>query len=404
MTTPILTGVTHVMGSRPLAAGVLGGILAACSASPPTTSQPPSLDPSPTTTASNAPATQTAAPSDSAPSSADGALMQVVSDELRMRVAAGTDAGLVGTLVRGSTVRVESGPVEADGYAWFEVVDLMGRQGWAAGGDGTDPWLAQVAELSNATPILTLEYGCDVVPPINPPATTVLDDGWVLTTERVAEGGWIVRRLSPSGLDEIREDVLGSPYLRASATFEPQRLPGAEPPGHGACLYTFTIATDGAPIVVESIGWFGDEEESQFYAPSPERKALDSIARNLIAIDDILPDDAWEGRALPYIAKEYVLAIVDGTGPAPESTPAIEPATLGLGDLDEFGSSHGFGRCGMLTRAQAFEVARVLNATGAASVRLDHLTYLSFTTDDGWVSAQIVPRFPGGMPDCESLP
>ena len=328
----------------------------------------------------------------------------VVSDELRMRAAPGTDADLVATLAHGSIVRLESEPVEADGYTWVEVADLTGHQGWAADGDGTDPWLAEVAELSNATPILTLQYGCDVVPPVNPPASTVLDDGWVLTTQRVAEGGWIVRRLSPSGLDTIRADVLGSPYLQASGSFEPQRLPGAEPPGHGACLYTFTISTGGAPIVVESIGWFGDEEEAQFYAPSPERKALDGIARNLIAIDDILPTDAWEGRALPYIAQEYVLAIGVGTEPAPEGTPTIDPATLGLGDLDAFGSAHGVGRCGVLTRAQAFEVARVLNAGGVSSVRLDHFTYQSFLIDDGFVGIQMFPRFPGGMPDCESLP
>jgi hypothetical protein len=403
MGSPILAGVSRAKRHRPLAAGVLGAIVAACSVSPPPTSRPPTQDASDPTTSISPSATQTTTPSGSPPTTADHEMMQVVSDALRLRATAGTDADLVGTLARGSTVRVESGPNESDGYSWLEVVDLADRQGWAAVGDGADLWLAPIPDLTSGTPILTLEFGCDVVPPINPPATTVLEDGWVLTTERVAEGGWIVRRLTASGLNELRVDVLGSPYLQSSATYQPLPLPGVEPPGHGACLYTFTIATDGEPIVVASVNWFGDEEETQFYELSPERKAVDGIARNLIAIDDILPDDAWEGPSLPYVAPEYLLAIGDGTGPPPEGAPAIQPAALGLGDLDAFGDPHGQGRCGMLTRAQAFEVARVLNATGAASVRLDHVTYQSFTIANGWVNARVAPRFPGGDPDCESF-
>lgn len=326
----------------------------------------------------------------------------VVSDELRMRAAAGTDADLVATLAHGSIVRVESEPVEADGFTWVEVADLTGQQGWAADGDASDAWLAPIPDGTSGTPILTLRYGCDVTPPINPPATTVMDDRWVLTTHRIGQGsGWIVRRLSTSGLDAIREDVLGSPYLQSSASYEPQRLPGAEPPGHGLCLYRFTIGTGGEPVVVESVGWFGDEEEQAFYEPSPERKALDGIARNLIEIDTILGDEAWEGPGLPYVAAEYVLVIVDGPGPAPDGSPVVDPAALGLGNLDEFGDPLGQGRCAVVTRAQAFGFARVINSAAPESVRLDSPSYLNFTTDDGWISADLAPRFPGGETDCD---
>ena len=392
---------------RPVAAGLLAGVVAACSASPTTTSGPPT--PAATTSAPDSPApsspaaTPAASVGASPPIAADGAFLQVVSDELRMREAADTDAELVGTLAHGSLVRVESGPTEAHGYTWFEVVDLGGRQGWAADGDASDAWLAPIPDGTDGTSILTMRYGCEVTPPINPPATTVMDDGWVLTTHRVGQGsGWIVRRLSASGLDAIREDVLGSPYLQSSASYQPQRLPGAEPPGHGACLYTFTVDTDGEPVLVESVGWFGDEEERAFYEPSPERKALDSIARNLIAIDTVLGDEAWEGRGLPYVAAEYVIVIGDGTGPAPGGSPTLVPATLGLGDLDEFGEPMGLGRCGVVTRAEAFEFARVINAAVPDSVRLDTLMYVNVTTAEGWISAEIAPRFPGGESDCDA--
>lgn len=329
--------------------------------------------------------------------------MQVVSDELRIRAAAGTDAELVGTLANGSIVRVESGPTEADGFTWLEVTDVAGRRGWAADGDATDAWLAPPPDATSGTPILTLRYGCEMVPPINPPATTVMDDGWVLTTRRGGMGsGWIVRRLTTSGLDAIRQDVLGSPYLQASARYEPQRLPGAEPPGHGACLYTFTIPGEGEGVVVESIGWFGDEEERAFYQPSPERKALDGLARNLIDIDAVLGNEDWEGRGLPYLATEYVIELVDGSEPAPDGSPTIDPAALGLGDLDAFGDPRGVGRCGVATRAQAFEFARVINAAAPDSVWLDNLSYMNFTTGDGWIGANMAPRFPGGEADCQS--
>ena len=381
-----------------LAAGVLTALVAACSASPTTTSRPPSPDDSST---SSIGATPTAAESASPPT-ADNAFLQVVSDELRIRAAAGTGAELVGTLANGSIVRVESGPTQADGFAWLEVTDVAGRRGWAADGDATDVWLAPVPEATSGTPILTLRYGCEVVAPINPPATTVMDDGWVLTTRREASGGWIARRLSTGGLDDIREDVIGSPYLQSSGSYEPQRLPGAEPPGHGACLYTFTIPRGGEPVVVESINWFGDEEEGAFYQASPERRALDGIARNLIEIDAVLGDGAWEGPGLPYLATEYVIELGDGTGPAPDGSPSVDPASLGLGDLDEFGAARGEGRCGVVSRAEAFEFARVINAEVPNSVRLDIPSYPSFRTDDGWISANIAPRFPGGETDCES--
>jgi len=44
----------------------------------------------------------------------------------------------------------------------------------------------------------------------------------------------------------------------------------------------------------------------------------------------------------------------------------------------------------------------VINAEVPNSVRLDIPSYPSFRTDDGWISANIAPRFPGGETDCES--
>lgn len=319
------------------------------------------------------------------PDAPDAEILQVVADELRVRAEAGTEAELVGTLARGAPVRVESGPVERAGFTWYEVTDLAGRRGWAADGDGVDPWLSSIPDLSAARPLLALEHACDIVGPINPPVT-VLDDGHVLMTRGTA-GEWRIARLSENGLQTIREDVLGSPYLQASAEYRPQRRPDAgEPPGHGACLYTFTIPTQGQPIVVSLTGWFGDAEEAQFYAPSPERKALTGIATNLIAIDEVLGDEAWAAPALPYIANEFMISIA----------PEMDPESLGLGDVEWSGDPADTGGCAIISRAQAFAAARALNEDGASDlIRLDGIYGITFP------SLVLAPRTPAGYPECE---
>ena len=320
---------------------------------------------------------------------AEGAVVQVVADELRLRAEASTTSALVGTLERGTVVRAESGRVDADGFSWFEVVDLRGHRGWAADGDGTDPWLATIPDLAGQTPMLTLTYGCDVVAPINPPATTVMDDGRVIATGQVAGYGWTVRQLSAAGLEDLREGVLGSPYLQASGEYVPRlRADAGEPPGHGACSYTFTIPNDAEPIVVTTVGWFGDDEERTFYEPSPERKSLDGIARNLIEIDTALGDEAWEGPGLPYVAASVHGAPRPGeSDPRPRMSGRSIQVGWGSATSARFGSAAGTGRCDTVSRAQAFEIARViLESGGNQDVRLDAVSYPYFTTEDGWYS------------------
>jgi hypothetical protein len=397
-------------GSLAFTATLLAAVLAACGSASPTPSEALGPDASVSAPVASASAgdpgpgpSGSAVPSETGVS--EGAIVQVVADELRMRAEAGTASTLVGTLERGTAVRIESGPVEADGFTWFEVVDLEGRRGWAADSDGTDPWLAAIPDMTDGTSMLTLTYGCDVVGPINPPATTVMEDGRVIATDQSATLRWIVRQLSTTGLEEVRESVLESPYLQASAEYRPQpRADAGDPPGHGACSYTFTIPADVEPIVVTTIGWFGDEEERTFYEPSPERKSLDGIARNLIEIDNVLGEEAWEGPGLPYVAAEYSLHIRAGIGPAPEDVGSIEPNELGLGDIGSFGNPAGNGRCATVSRAQAFEVARVLKESNAGlDVRLDAVSFPYFATDAGWFSAALAPVFPDGQPDCASI-
>ena len=376
-------------------------VLAACSATTPSPSpgDPSSGAPSPiVSTAPSGPASPATGPD------TGGELMQVVADELRLRTAAGTDASLVEALPRGTVVRVESDPVEADGFRWLEVLTIDGQTGWAADGDATDPWLAAIPDVGSGSPIVTLATVCDVVGPLNPPTTVVMDDGWVIAPDEPEVGGWVTRQLSSAGLEEIRGAVTGSPYLQASAEYVPEPKPGAEPPGHGACQYTFTVPPEGGgePIVVSSVGWFGDEEESTFYQPSPERRTLDALAQNLTNVIRLLDDEAWTGNALPYVPAEVVLRIDEASGgPAPDDAPEVDPAAIGIGDIDAFGAPAGTGRCGTLSRERAFDLARVLNqAVPGFAIRLNSVPTPYFMTGDRWFSIILGPRFPGGEPRC----
>ncbi len=364
--------------------------------------------PSPSATPSATARPSAGAPASTAASPAPpptGAFVQVAADELRVRSEPGTDGDVTGSLGRGAVVRIESGPTDADGFTWYEVVDTTSGRGWVAAGDDTDAWLQPAVDEADTSVILSFSYGCDVTGPVSYPATTITEGGRVIIGYGHAEG-MIVGRLSETGLADVRENVIGSPYLQASAEYNAEPRPGAgDPPGHGACFYTFTLPSDADPVVVTAVSWFGDEEEAQFWLPSPERKSLTGLANNLMVIDELLDDDAWvEPPDRPYIATEYVLGIVPGEGPEPEGTSRVDSATLGLGDLDAYGGPTDMGgRCAVVPLAQAFEVVRVLNEGDGDGLRLDSLLFWPFGADDAWYSLTIVPRTPDGEPGCDAL-
>lgn len=382
-----------------MAVGVLVAGLAGCGTGEPSGS-PASVTPEVSASASSG------LPGPSASGSADdpaGTLMMVVADELRMRAAPGTDSDLVAGLERGDVVQIVSGPADADGFAWYEAIDITDRRGWLAEGDGSDAWLAALPSEGDAVPLLSFEFGCDVTGPFQGPTTLIYEDGRVIH-DFTGATDWRVRTLSATGLARVRDDLLGSPHLQASGEYVPILRPGAEPPGHGACLFTFIVATDGAPIEVTSVGWFGDQEESEFYEPSPERKVLDAIAHNLMAIDSVLDDSSWEPAGwLPWIPAEHLIGLGQGEGPPPSELAVVEPERTGLGDLAAFGAPSGPGRCDIVPRETAFQFARALNEAGhEPPLRLNTSANLAFGTDIGWMYGLFHPNGPG-TPTCEEL-
>ncbi len=252
---------------RAVTAGVIGGalvlvVLAVGLAFAVFSGAPPTADVSPVPSASVSPSASSSVeaspaftPAESgAPSFAGDALLQVSVDGLRMRTTASTSADIVRTLDRGEVVRVISGPVEADSYAWYEVIDLDSRSGWVATGDGADPWLDTVpADPATSELLLRFQRDCAVTPrgnstnPVFPPDLTLTADGRVVM-------GSFVRQLSPSGLAQFQRDVLDLPVLQASADYRFEHRPGApEPPGRDACRNQFWLGEGTARVLVTAI-------------------------------------------------------------------------------------------------------------------------------------------------------
>ncbi len=63
---------------------------------------------------------------------------------LTVRFEAGLDSVVARRLRAGTRLKVVDGPVDVDGYRWWQVVDQEGRRGWAAEGDQETRWLTPI--------------------------------------------------------------------------------------------------------------------------------------------------------------------------------------------------------------------------------------------------------------------
>jgi hypothetical protein len=185
---------------------------------------------------------------------------------------------------------------------------------------------------------------CDAVPEVVTPATTVLEDGRVIW--RTDDGTILVRQLTPGSLDDFGERVRSTGLFEQSATYELERLPGAEPPGHGVCLWSFAFTDDdGETVEVSSVNWQGDQEEETYYQPAPERRALDDLAQHLLDPAAWYGDEGWvQPDAIPFEPDEYmVLASVTVPQLATEGAPDFDEISWPFdAPPDEFGVDFGF--------------------------------------------------------------
>jgi hypothetical protein len=366
-------------------------------------------------TSEASPSSSLAEPSASSiPYAAGDPLMQVNVNGLRMRASPSTSADILRSLDRGEVVRLRGGaPVDADGYAWHEVVDLDSRIGWVAMGDGAQPWLTTVPSDPATSPLLLrVERACHAVDldmfTWRPADVTLSADG------RFVLVSGVVRQLSASGFAQVQRDVLQLPALQASATYRLTPRPDApDPPGHGTCSNRFTLGEGTGKIVVTATNWQGDEEEATYFLPSPERKVLDALALDLMDVEAWLGPSGWSEPARRYVSSSYRFSLTANGSTPPDYLDA--PPLAGVpwpfdGPIEQFGEPVGGERCGYLDLGQAFETLRLMRQWGvpalanevdpAPLLTLDRFGSGNFTTDAGWFSFWLTPRSPDGHPSC----
>ncbi len=252
-------------------------------------------------------------------------------------------------------------------------------------------------------------YGPNVMPEF-----VLLADGtvvWLPVPASDEPSTLVMRRLTADGLAALRAHIFASGLLEDDATFELEPRPDAgEPPGHGVEVYTFTV-DDGRdePVVVTSAQWLGDEEESTYDEPAPEREAHDALARELRDPESVLSADAWAGPAAAYEADDYLLVL----RPIPDMPSSGAPDESEIqwpfdGPLEEFGKESGevfVARCGSITAEEATPIVEAIAASGSpAGMTMVTTTSLGWAEGNGVVDTFLIPRMPDGYAECEDLP
>ena len=375
----------------------------ACSSTGVETTPSPSA---PVATASPDPtATAAATPESAAPSATVsagypypmGTVIQVLADSIRLRETPDTGAGIAGAMERDMTATVIGGPTESDGYTWFEV-DGQSGTGWVATGDAEDRWIVAVPDFERSELALRFRYMCDVTPPLVPPALTVTADRYVILTSGPDEGGWQIGRLTPEAFSDLMT-IAQHPALQQSAEYRPElRADAGDPPGHGLCVFLFTLGAPDDRVHVSSVSWFGEEEEAAYYVPSPERRALDELARRLMLGRDLFADAAWEQQPTAYEAEHFMVWIWSEAASPTPGVPALADLDP-LSDITTFGEPIRSGRCGYLDRAEAEEM-RAAFAGSPTPMAPNDVSYLTVETDGGWANIVTSPITPDGFPTC----
>lgn len=173
-------------------------------------------------------------------------------------------------------------------------------------------------------------------------------------------------------------------------------------------MHTFTAGQGDAQVVVTSVQWLGDDEESTYYVPSPEREQLDRLAQDLRDPEGLVGADAWAGPAAAYEATEYMLFLTPYRDVPPYDTADVSEIRLPVeGPLDEYGvvasgSDLPVTRCGLISHAEAAAIAQDLAATGFEQVGLDQVTSasLDWAEGSGAVDLVLLPRMPDAYPPC----
>ena len=248
------------------------------------------------------------------------------------------------------------------------------------------------------------------------PWLSLMADGrliWQPAVPEPAIPALVTRQLSPEGLGELRERIFGSGLFEQSADHELEQRPDApEPLGRGVAVFLFTAASGDDEVVVHSVQWLGDEEEATYYEPSPEREALDALARALRDPESMLGEDAWAGPAEPYEGTEYHVVLQPMRDvPLYGNLDVSELPLRYDGPLDEYGQEAGdprppLTRCGVIGREEAAAIIDRMRQADFGQVGMSSATIgsLDWADGNGIVDMFLVPRMPDSFPGCDDQP
>ncbi|MEA2652138.1 MAG: hypothetical protein QOI85_1859 [Chloroflexota bacterium] len=259
--------------------------------------------------------------------------------------------------------------------------------------------------------VLDFIQRCDVPPPVVGPSVSILADGRVVWNRlnQDQSSTLSVRRLNPEGLAQVRDAVTGTGLFDADGVYRLVRRAGTgDPPAHGYCVWDFVWEGGPAPVRVSSTMWFGDEEESAYYEPSPERLALHQLAIDVQDPEAWIDPSGWEdAAAMPFVPLSYlVLAGVTSPQVATEGAPDVDAVTWPFAQAaDAFGEPVGDGqqRCGIADAAAIEQLAAELAAAGLEQfegVPNMAMVALPWGSRDAAIDLFIYPQMPDGEPPC----
>jgi hypothetical protein len=99
------------------------------------------------------------------------------------------------------------------------------------------------------------------------------------------------RRLTPAGVQLVRDEIAATGLFERDQRFPLERLPNATPPAHGLGGLSFRAWRDTRIVEVGTATDQGPEEV--YYQPSPARTRLDRLSKQLIKPETWLPAAAW---------------------------------------------------------------------------------------------------------------
>lgn len=201
---------------------------------------------------------------------------------------------------------------------------------------------------------------------------TVMDDGRVITSDPDGGDPPLERRLTPAGVQLVRDELAATGLTDVSAEYLPVPNPGAEPPGYGGVGPSLEVGVSGGETVVVSWFLFGDTDED-YFQPQPEAEALEALAGRLTTLEDWLPADAWaDAVGVPHEPSTYVMTIgLEPWGGTLDELPVDYttvswPLPGGLADFGEETNPPPYEiRCGTVSAEEGSAVIEALEAAGA---------------------------------------